>query len=159
MNNDLLTKNKKLHEEEKSLYFTISQIESVLKNKSFFSTPESIIALEKIKKYLESKKNRLLTIEQEQKKLRKEIRDTCHHEIIIKTDLNTNCAICNRLFINPPEFEHILVEYDGHINPSFYHSIDSSINEIASKNGNLLDEFEDKIIDKIKQIRLYRRTK
>lgn len=158
MNKDLLIKNKELYEEEKLLYFTISRIEEVLKKQSFYQKAESISALTKIKAYLEEKKNRLNFIEQEQKRIRKELRNTCTHEIILKTDLNTNCAICNRLFINPPSFEHILIEYDGYLTPSFYQELDTCIIDTA-ENTNTLDEFEEKVTNKIKQIRLYRRTK
>lgn len=158
MNKDLIIKNNDLSEEERLLYFTISRIEEVLKKQSFYQKTDSINALTKIKAYLEEKKNRLAFIEQEQKKLRKELRNTCQHEIILKTDLNTNCAICNRLFIEPPTFEHILIEYDGYLTPSFYQDLDDCIIDTAT-NTNTLDEFEEKITNKIKQIRLYRRSK
>lgn len=158
MNKDLLIKNKELYEEESILYFTISRIEEVLKKQSFYHKPESLSALTKIKSYLEEKKNRLAFIEQEQKRIRKELRDTCSHEIILKTNLNTNCAICNRLFLELPTSEHILIEYDGYLTPSFYQEIDTCIIETAT-NTNTLDEFEEKVTNKIKQIRLYRRTK
>ena len=157
MNKDLIIKNKELQEEEHLLYYTISRIKEVLENSSFYQKTESKKALEIIKEYLQEKQKRLSQLEQEQKLNQKKLRETCKHEIILKTDLNTNCVICNRLFINPPTNQHLLLEYDGSLTPSFYKDIDDTIIEIATNGINTFEEFENQIAKKIKQIRTYRR--
>lgn len=157
MDKDLIIKNKELQEEEHLLYYTISRIKEVLENSSFYQKPESKKVLEKIKEYLQEKQKRLLHLEQEQKLNQKKLRDTCQHEIILKTDLNTNCVICNRLFINPPTNQHLLIEYDGYLTPSFYKAIDDTIMEISTNDKNPFEEFENQIVKKVKQIRIYRR--
>lgn len=159
MNKELIIKKKEYEKEEIELYFTISQIESVLKKQTLFKTKESIEALIKIKNYLQEKNKRLEILNQEQKQLTKKIKQECQHEIILKTDYNTNCCLCNRLFLTPPTFEHILLEYDEPLTPTFYKTIDESINEIITNNQTLLDNFENNITKKIQKIRLYRRTK
>ena len=157
MNKDLIVKNKELQEEEHLLYYTISRIKEVLENSSFYKKPESKQALEKIKEYLQEKEKRLSQLEQEQKLIQKKLKETCKHEIILKTDLNTTCVICNRLFINPPTNQHLLLEYDSYLTPSFYKDINDTIIEIAINDINPLEEFENQIAKKVKQIRIYRR--
>jgi len=155
MNNDLMKKRYELYKELHMIEINLNDLEKIMKSEKIFLEPESIIALDKIKKYITNTKNRKQQVCDELGVVEKEIRDTCKHELLKTNYDQCICMLCNKwFFANKVNFEHILLEnmeYDSH-------EINNILKEIIYSDEQILDTFIERTSQKeLHKVRIYRR--
>ena len=163
MNNKLIVEKERLIERRDLLIDVIPKLKTILKNSSVFTKEESIIALERIKKYLEllneEEKNNRVSM----KKLHKEIYNSCTHDVIIKENNEKNiyeCCICHEYFVlDDINFNCFLIDDVDGKQMSWFSLISHIIKEIAINDDDIFEVFEDKLYSKNNNLLVYRRYK
>ncbi len=159
MNNKLIAEIERHKERQYVLSKVVPEIKSLLKKSSIFTKEESITALKKIKQHLiileEEYKNRFVTA----KRMRKELYDSCTHDILTKNANWYECFICrDRFILDDIDFNCFLIE-SLEENPMLYSIISHIINEIATNDEDIMEVFEDRLYSKNDNLLIYRRSR
>lgn len=156
MNNELIVKRNQLLNEYYETEKIVKCLNQMLEKDIYFIDKKSIEALDRIKDFLKKKEERLCYLGEQHSKISHEILiNHCLHEVIISDEYNTQCVICNRLFNNKEKnFNHFHIETtekERTSHPMLGTNLDmilhDIINEIATKDENILDVFEEYFYD------------
>lgn len=166
MNKELYIKNANKEKELKELYYILRNLQSFLKdNENNFKREKSILALKRIKEYLEKKENEYKLLENEQKNIEKELYHTCNHEIAIKySNIPTyQCLICKNNLDKDRNIikEKALISIDTTNDYKVAYIIEEVFKEVIYSDKDLIDTIND-LIEELqyeRNIKFYRRTK
>ena len=160
MNNKLIAEIERHRERQYVLSKVIPEIKTLLKRSSTFTKEESIIALEKIKQHLILLENELKNGYVTAKKMRRDLHNSCTHEVLIKNSNCYECCICGKYFIfDDIDFDTFLID-SLEVDPMNYHNlIFHIINEIATSDEDIMDVFEDRLYSKNDNLLVYRRSR
>lgn len=97
-----------------NIHLQIAQLNVFLKEQiKIYNRKESIDALNKIRKFLDEKKNQEIQIQNNLELLKRQIEDICSHSVIIKYRNNLVCPICSQQFYIFPDSTVYEVETDS----------------------------------------------
>lgn len=156
--NKLIVEKYELRRKARNLCSNILTLRNFINTaEKIFIDNESKLALERIKKYLDGVTKELNLVNTMSKVVRDKIITNCKHEILCCNDYFLSCAICHKRFSKDDvNFECLIAE--GHeINTSF--QIENIILDIAKRNGEILQEFEDIAFENYENILVRRKTR
>lgn len=162
MNNELIIEKERLIERKNYLNDVIPVLKAFLsRNSSKFTNTESLVALKKIREHLLLLEEEASTVYLNAKSVRNQLNNTCTHDVL-KREGDKNiycCCICHDYFtINDIDFECFLIDCFEN-NYYFENIIWNIILDIAKRKENIFDVFEEKLLKKINNAMVYRRTK
>lgn len=137
-----------LDEQIKNLSRFIRITEEFIEKKGkYYTSEESIKAINAIKTILIEKKEELDALDNNTEKKRRKFWNSCQHEILVKDDLNNFCAICGRLIIEIPNTSLLQVTVPNNCYPNQI-NIQNTIQKIIGKgikSDNMLDYVEEEL--------------
>lgn len=150
MNNKIYLNCKKLELEEKEKFEKMNALFNILNFENYFKKEKSKEAIKQIKEYLkmlQAKDVNALTLE------KTNLRESCEHEIILKTNINTTCAICGRNINIDENYKGIIIELESTYSEHYiFNLIDETLKFIAINNLDLLENFEKIFIEKLNSL-------
>lgn len=150
MNNEIYLNCKKLELENKEKFEEINALFNILNFENFFKKEKSKEAIKQIKEYLkmlQAKDVNALTLE------KTNLRESCEHEIILKTNINTTCAICEKNISIDKNYKGIIIEAENtYLGHNFYNVINETLQFIATNNLDLLENFEKIFLEKLNSL-------
>lgn len=166
MNKELYIKNKNKVKELKELYYILRNLQSFLKdNEKNFKRENSILALKKIKEYLEKKEKEYKLLESDQKNIEKELYYNCNHEIAIKYSNMPafQCLICGSSLDKDRNIirEKALLSIDTTNDYKVAYIIEEAFKDIVYSDKDLMDTINN-LVEELqyeRNIKIYRRTK
>lgn len=158
MNNKLITQRYDLQMALREEYFIKNIEEFVIENSHLFENAESLVALNKIREYLSTRKIFFDSVKEQLNITKKEISACCQHEVLKKNYDQAICLICGHWdFIKDVQYNHFFIEDTDFYSES---NIIEIINRIAINNQNIFDVFEDYIAEsKENKMKIYRRVR
>ena len=155
-----------INEKRKNLLRKIvPELDTLVKNSISFTRKESIEALNKIKDRLVLLQTELKESYVIAKKMRKELNESCTHEVLIKRDNYYECVICGECFgLENIDFNTFLVE-SLEERANLYYITSCVISEIAMNDEDIFGVFEDRLYknyknyDKEDNLLVYRRSR
>lgn len=165
MNNKLIADIYKNGKRNDLLKEIVPKLETLVKNSDTFTKKESVTALNKVRDSLVLLRDELNSSYVKAKGMRKILRNSCTHEIIIKKSNYYECVICGECFkLDDINFNCFLVENLEECS-MLYYIISCIINDIAMNDEDVFSVFEDMLYDKYKNygdsdnLLVYRRSR
>lgn len=150
-------------EQLKQTYSNFSNLATFLNNnEKKFKKEESILALRRIREFLENKKKEYEQMKKEYRRVQLELYSLCSHEVIVKDSLKNNvCPICkNQFFMDYPTTTKYIIDILSYRDHQINLIIDSIINEVIFSNEDFLEYLEEKLeeLEIYDDVKVLRRT-